>query len=66
EGTKLWRVSAQGGSPQKIWHSENKAEFYSIHPDGNQVAYAIRERTTEIRLIENLSYELARVYDKSE
>jgi Tol biopolymer transport system component len=66
EGTNLWRVPVQGGTPQKVWHSENRAEFYSIHPDGGQIAYAIRERTTEIRAIENLSHELAKIYDQNE
>jgi len=66
EGTNLWRVSAQGGNPQKIWHSENRAELFSIHPDGKQISFAIRERTTEIRAIENLGQELAKVYDQNE
>jgi len=60
--TNLWRVSALGGIPQKIWHSENRAEFYSIHPNGGQIAYAIRERTSEIRVIENLDTELSKVF----
>jgi len=66
EGTKLWRVSAQGGIPQKIWQSKNRAELFSIHPEGKQMAFAIRERTTEIRAIENLKQELAKIYDKNE
>ena len=32
----------------------NRVEVYDIHPDGNQMAFSIRERTTEVRVIENL------------
>ena len=35
-------------------------EIYDIHPDGNQVAFSIRERVTEVRVIENLVQELER------
>ena len=66
EGTILWRVSATGGTPQKVWQSENRAEFFSIHPDGNEIAFAIRERTTEVRVIENLVQELERIDNMSE
>jgi Tol biopolymer transport system component len=58
EETNLWRVPAEGGTPDKIWHSKDRTEFFSIHPDGKQIALAKRERTTEIRVIENLVQEL--------
>lgn len=61
EGTNLWRIPAKGGNPQKVWHSEDRAEIFSIHPDGNQIALSIRERTTEIRVIENLVQELEKL-----
>ncbi len=61
EGTSLWRVPAEGRTPQKVWHSENRAEIFSIHPDGNQIALSLRERTTEIRVIENLIQELEKL-----
>jgi Tol biopolymer transport system component len=60
-GTNLWRVPAEGGIPQKIWHSEDRTEVFSIHPDGKQIALAIRERTTEVRVIENLVQELEKI-----
>ncbi|MCK5277050.1 MAG: PD40 domain-containing protein, partial [Cyclobacteriaceae bacterium] len=63
--TSLWRVAAEGGVPQKVWHSENRTEMFSIHPDGKQMALAVRERTTEVRVIENLVQELEKIYDKS-
>jgi len=64
DGTSLWRLPAKGGIPQKIWHSKNRAEVFSIHPDGQQIALAIRERELEIRVIENLVQELEKIYDK--
>ena len=59
--SNLWRVSAEGGNPEKIWSPENRVEIYDIHPDGNQVAFSIRERATEVRVIENLVQELERL-----
>ena len=64
EGTSLWRIPAKGGNPQKVWHTENRAEIFSIHPNGNQIALSINERTTEIRVIEGLIRELEKL-DKS-
>ncbi len=65
EGTSLWRVPAGGGMPQKVWHSDNRAEIFGIHPDGNQIALSINERTTEIRVIENLVRELEKLDQKN-
>jgi len=61
EGTHLWRIPAEGGTPQKVWHTENNAEIFDIHPNGNQIALSIRERTTVIRVIENLVQELEKL-----
>ncbi|NQT97907.1 MAG: PD40 domain-containing protein [Candidatus Marinimicrobia bacterium] len=58
EGTNLWRIPADGGIPEKVWHLKNRIEFTSIHPDGKQMAFSIRERTSEIRVIEGLVREL--------
>jgi len=66
EETNLWRIPEAGGKPQKIWSSENRADIYCIHPDGNHIAFSIRERTTEVRVIENLVQELERLDDMSE
>ena len=65
EETNLWRIPAEGGKPQQVWTSEKRAEMFSIHPDGDQIAFSVRERTTEIRAIENLSHELSIAYDKN-
>jgi len=65
EETSLWRIPAEGGIPQKVWHSKNRADVFGIHPDGKQIALAIRELEMEIRVIENLVLELEKIYDKS-
>ncbi|NQU81748.1 MAG: PD40 domain-containing protein, partial [Bacteroidetes bacterium] len=59
--TNLWRVPVAGGKPEKTWSSENRVEIFDIHPDGNQVAFSIRERATEVRVIENLVQELEKL-----
>jgi len=63
EGTKtnLWRVPATGGNPEKTWSSENRVELFDIHPYGNQVAFSLRERVSELRVIDNLVEELERL-----
>jgi Tol biopolymer transport system component len=66
EETNLWRVSVAGGKPKKVWNSENRVGIYDIHPDGNQVAFSIRERATEVRVIENLIQEINKVYNEQE
>ncbi len=62
DGTSLWRMPAEGGIPQKVWHSKNWADVFGIHPDGKQIAFAIRELEMEIRVIENLAQELEKIY----
>ena len=57
ESTSLWRIPG-GGIPQKVWHSKNNIEIRSILPDGKQIAFVIRERTTEIRVLEGPVQEL--------
>ncbi len=57
----LWRVPAEGGNPEKLWSPENRVEIYDIHPDGSQVTFSIRERVSEVRVIDNLVQELERL-----
>jgi len=64
--TNLWRVKSTGGNPEKVWSSENRLDIFDIHPDGKQVAFSIRERTTQVRVIENLGAELSKVFKKNE
>jgi Tol biopolymer transport system component len=62
----LWRVPVEGGKPEKIWSAGKRVEIYDIHPDGDQVAFSIRERTTEVRVIEGLVNELNKIYSYNE
>lgn len=64
--TNLWRVSSMGGVPEKVWSSENRVDIFDLHPDGNQIAFSIRERKTEVRMIENLSAEINKVFINNE
>ena len=64
--TNLWRVASAGGQPEKVWSSENRVEIFDIHPDGDQVAFSIRERKTEVRVLENLASEIAKVFNEKE
>ncbi len=61
DGTSLWRIPAEGGIPQKIWHTKSSVNFLGLHPDGKQFALAFPESTTEIRVIKNLVQELERL-----
>jgi len=63
EGTKIWRIPAEGGNPQNLWQSPKRIEMLSINPNGDQMSYSHRERTTEVRVIENLVQELEKIYD---
>jgi Tol biopolymer transport system component len=58
DGTSLWRVPAEGGIPQKTWHSKSAVRIFGLHPDGKQIALAFPESTTEIKVIKNLVKEL--------
>jgi Tol biopolymer transport system component len=60
-GTSLWRIPAAGGTPQKTWQSEDRAEVFSFHPDGKQISLAIYVMELEIRVIKNLVQELEKL-----
>ncbi len=63
DGTSnLWRIPAEGGTPEKVWHTKNLIGLISLNPDQEQIAYSIYKRETEIRKIENLVNEIEKVY----
>ena len=64
--TNLWRVSSSGGELSKVWSSENRVDIFDLNPDGNQIAFSIRERKTEVRMIENLSVEINKVFSNKD
>ncbi len=67
EGTNLWRIPAEGGTPQKVWHSDNfRVPVFNIHPNGDQIAFSIHEGTTEVKVIENLVSELEKIDNTSQ
>jgi Tol biopolymer transport system component len=64
--SKLWRVYADGGTPQNICQLPHLDVDLSIHPSGQKIALSYYEQTTEIRVMENLVRELEKVYSRSE
>jgi len=64
DGTNLWRIPSEGGIPEKIWQTEDRAGF-SFHPDGNQIALTLFARLSEVRVIEGLIQELEKIYSKN-
>ena len=56
----LYRVSAKGGKPEKLWESKDVIAGISIHPDGKKIALSSLTQATEIWAIENLRQWLAR------
>ena len=61
DGKNLWRIPSEGGNPQKVWHSNDRGYVWSIHPEGQQIAFTLRQREAEFRVIENLVQELEKL-----
>ncbi len=53
KGPALWRISPEGGEPQKLWQSDKRYSGLSIHPDGKQIAFSTYEEDLEIWVMEN-------------
>jgi Tol biopolymer transport system component len=49
----LWKISPEGGEPQKLWQSDKIISSLSIHPDGQQIAFSTYEQDLEIWVMEN-------------
>ena len=49
----LWRISPEGGDPQKVWQSDKRNSGLSVHPDGQQIAFSTSEQDLEIWVMEN-------------
>jgi len=61
QGTGLWRISSEGGDPQKLWQSEKKLRELRLHPDGRQIAFYTIKVDTEVWAMENF---LPKIEDK--
>jgi Tol biopolymer transport system component len=66
DGNNFWRVSAEGGMPQKVWYSKSKIRSFDINPNETQIVLVKPEQITEIRVIENLVQELEKVDNQNE
>jgi len=66
QGSELWKVSVEGGEPQKIWKMAGSSKFLSVHPDGQRLAFSSSTWRTEIWVMENfLPDEKTKKKDKS-
>jgi len=54
----LYRISAEGGKPEKLWESKNGFSGISIHLDGRQIALSNYTKANEIWVMENLLRQL--------
>jgi Tol biopolymer transport system component/beta-lactamase regulating signal transducer with metallopeptidase domain len=52
-GNELWRISAEGGEPRKLWEWKQKIWSPRIHPDGKRIAFFSGGNVSEMWLIEN-------------
>lgn len=50
----LYRISVEGGKPEKLWESKDVISGMSIHPDGKKIALSSLTQATEIWVMENL------------
>jgi Tol biopolymer transport system component len=63
----LYRIPESGGTPEKLWQSKNCfLPGLSIHPGGNKIALSTYQPGGELRLIENLDNEVAKIFTKEE
>ena len=51
--SELWRISAEGGEPQKLGITMNFIQGLRAHPDGKQIAFAAGQFKAEIWAMEN-------------
>jgi len=54
KGSSFWRISSEGGEPQKLWQSKKSGDGdLSIHPDGKQIAFTTFKDEIDIWVMEN-------------
>jgi Tol biopolymer transport system component len=55
---ELWRVSVDGGEPQKLGLSMDWMRHVRVHPDGKRITFCAGQSTNEIWFMENFLPEL--------
>jgi len=53
QGSVMWRISPNGGEPERLWQSDKEYSSLSIHPDGQQIVFSTFEQNIEIWTMEN-------------
>jgi Tol biopolymer transport system component len=53
QAVSLWRISSEGGDPQKLWQSEKLFRELRVHPDGRRIAFYTIKVDTEVWVMEN-------------
>ena len=53
QGSVMWRISPDGGEPERLWQSDKEYSSLNIHPDGQQIVFSTFEQNTEIWVMEN-------------
>ena len=57
--TEPWRVSAEGGEPQRLELGMDNPRHITMHPDGQHIAFTAGERKIEVWVMENFLPELS-------
>ncbi len=52
-GSELWKVSVEGGEPQKLWKMAGSIVGVRLHPDGQRLAFTSQTSWAEIWVMEN-------------
>ncbi len=50
---EFWKISVEGGEPQKLGLSMDRVYMLSVHPDGQQIAFRAGQRIKEIYAMDN-------------
>jgi len=50
---EFWRISVEGGEPQKLGLSMDRVHMLSVRPDGQQIAFRAGQRIKEIYAMDN-------------
>jgi Tol biopolymer transport system component len=55
---ELWRISVDGGKPEKVGLAMKRLRELRVHPDGRRIVFAAGSRKTEVWVMENFLPEL--------